>query len=72
MKKNTKKESNKYSHLSFEEREEISIGLEKGLKQCEIALLLGRNPGIISREIRRNKYVLKKWLFRLYGGRKKV
>jgi len=64
MKKNTTKESKKYSHLSFEEREEIAIGLEKGLKQCEIALLLGRNPGTISREIRRNRYVLKKFRYR--------
>jgi len=27
MKKNTTKENKKYSHLSFEEREEIAIGL---------------------------------------------
>ena len=64
MKKNTTKESKKYSHLSFEEREEIAVGLEKGLKQCEIAILLGRNPGTISREIKRNKYVLKKFRYR--------
>ena len=53
MKKNTSKEVKKYSHLSFEEREEMAIGLEKGLKQCEIAKLLNRSPSTISREIKR-------------------
>jgi len=57
MKKNTSKESKKYSHLSLEEREEIAIGLEKGLKQCEIAQLLNRNPCTISREIKRNMFI---------------
>ena len=54
MKKNTLKSTKKYSHLSFAEREEIAIGLENGMKQHEIALLLGRNPSTISREIKRN------------------
>ena len=54
MKKNTAETEKKYSHLSLAEREEIAIGLENGLKQCEIAKLLNRNPGTISREIRRN------------------
>ena len=40
MKKNISKEVKKYSHLNFEEREEITIGLEKGLKQCEIAKII--------------------------------
>ena len=52
MKKNTSKEVKKYSHLSFEEREEMAIGLEKGLKQCEIVKLLNRSP---SNNIQRNK-----------------
>jgi len=64
MKKNTSKEVKKYSHLSFEEREEITIGLEKGLKQCEIAKIIGRNPGTVSRELRRNKYVAVKFRYR--------
>jgi IS30 family transposase len=55
MKKNTPKEPKKYSHLSFEEREEIAIGLEKGMKQYEIALILNRSPSTISRELKRNK-----------------
>jgi len=54
MKKSTSKEAKKYSHLSLAEREEIAICLENGKKQNEIALLLGRNPGTISREIKRN------------------
>ena len=58
MKKNTSKDTKKYSHLSFEEREEIAIGLEKGLKQCEIAELLKRNPSTISREMKRNTFIL--------------
>jgi IS30 family transposase len=55
MRKNTSKETRKYSHLKMEEREEIAIYLEKGLKQCEIALKLNRCPSTISREIKRNK-----------------
>jgi IS30 family transposase len=55
MKKNTSKETKKYSHLSRDEREEIAIGLEKGMKQYEIASKLERNPSTISREIKRNK-----------------
>jgi len=58
MKKNTSKEVKKYSHLNLAEREEIAIGLEKGLKQCEIAELLKRNPSTISREIKRNTFIL--------------
>jgi IS30 family transposase len=59
MKKNITKESKKYSHLSLEEREEIAIGLEKGLKQYEIAELIKRNPSTISREIKRNISIVK-------------
>jgi hypothetical protein len=33
MKKNTLKGTKKYSHLSLEEREEIAIGLENGMKE---------------------------------------
>jgi len=54
MKKNNLKEVKKYSHLNLDEREEISIGLENGMKQYEIAKLLGRSPSTISREVRRN------------------
>ena len=55
MKKNTSKDNKKYRHLNLEEREEIAIGLENGMKQCEIAVLLGRAPSSISREITRNR-----------------
>jgi IS30 family transposase len=54
MEKDTSKSTKKYSHLTIEEREEIAIGLESGMKQYEIAILLQRNPGTISREIKRN------------------
>jgi IS30 family transposase len=54
MKKNTKEDTKKYSHLSLEEREEIAIGLESGMKQGDIAKKIKRNPSTISREIKRN------------------
>jgi IS30 family transposase len=54
MKKNTPKEVKKYSRLNFEEREEIAIGLGKGMKQYEIALLTNKSPSTISREIKKN------------------
>jgi len=46
--------NNNYSRLSDYEREMISRGLVGGLKIRQIALNLGRSPGTISREIRRN------------------
>ena len=55
MEKSTSKSTNKYSHLNHDEREEIAIGLQMGIKQCEIALKLKRCPSTISREIARNK-----------------
>jgi hypothetical protein len=41
-------------YLSFEEREEIAILRAQGKGVREIASSLGRNPGTISRELRRN------------------
>jgi IS30 family transposase len=43
-----------YPRLNINEREEISRGLAKGLSQRDVASLLGRSPGTISREINRN------------------
>jgi IS30 family transposase len=54
MKKSNSKSTEKYSHLSLEEREEMAIGLEMGMKQREIASMLKRSPSTISREIKRN------------------
>jgi IS30 family transposase len=54
MKKNKPKEVKKYSHLNLAEREEIAIGLEKGMRQGVIAKKLNRDPSTISREIKRN------------------
>jgi IS30 family transposase len=54
MKKDNSKTEKKYRHLNLAEREEIAIGLENGLKQCQIALIVGRCPSTISREIKRN------------------
>jgi IS30 family transposase len=64
MKKITSKSTRKYSHLSLEEREEIAIGLEKELKQYEIAVLLKRSPSTISRELKRNKSVVNQVKYR--------
>jgi IS30 family transposase len=58
MKKNTPNEEKKYSHLSLEEREEIAIGLEKGMKQYEIARKIKRDPSTVSREIFRNNHTM--------------
>jgi IS30 family transposase len=43
----------KYNRLTAEDREEISLGLVKGLSLRDIAERLNRNPGTISREVRR-------------------
>jgi IS30 family transposase len=40
--------------LSLVEREEIAIGLENGLKQSEIAIILNRSASTVSRELKRN------------------
>ena len=72
MKKNTSGFNKKYSHLSLEEREEIAIGLEKGLKQYKIAELLKRNPGTISREIKRNIFIKKYVVYRANAAQKRA
>ena len=64
MKKNTSKETKKYSHLSLGEREEIAISVEKGLKQYEIATLLNRNESTISLEIKRNNPAIRNVKYR--------
>jgi IS30 family transposase len=45
----------KYSHLSLEERTQLSLLVSQGLKQCEIAAQLGRSASAISRELARNR-----------------
>ena len=44
-----------YRHLSILEREAISKMLSSGLKASEIAVLLNRSRGTISRELKRNR-----------------
>ncbi len=41
-------------HLSYEERCQIYAHLQNRLSKRKIAILMGRNPSVISREIRRN------------------
>ena len=78
MKKNTSKEAKKYSHLNRQDREEIAIPLEKGMKQCEIAALLQCHPSTISRELKRTRSLKKRVPYRayiaqyLYNERKKL
>jgi IS30 family transposase len=66
MKKNNPNKEKKYSHLNNEEREELAIGLEIGLKQYVIAKLLGRSPSTISRELKRNHALMKTVRYRAY------
>lgn len=47
-----------YKHLWEKEREIIYIWLKKGLKQYQIAKIINRDPGTISREIKRNRCLL--------------
>jgi IS30 family transposase len=54
MNKTNSNQGKKYSHLSIEEREEIAIALELGMKQCEIATIISRSASTVSRELKRN------------------
>ncbi len=47
-----------YTHLSLKEREVLSVLLQNGLKQKEIAQILKRHPSTISRELNRNKTMI--------------
>ena len=49
-----------YHHLSIEERESIWEGLLQGKSRAAIARELQRSPSTITREIRRNSYLLHK------------
>jgi IS30 family transposase len=40
--------------LTLSDREEISRGLADGLAYREIGVLIGRDPSVISREVRRH------------------
>jgi IS30 family transposase len=72
MKKNTLESTKKYSHLSLAEREEMAIGLEKGLKQYEIAQLINRSPSTISREIKRNMFILNYVVYRANAAQRRA
>jgi len=54
MKKTTTKQEGTYSHLTLEEREELSIGLDSGKRVTDIAQTLGRHRSTIYRERNRN------------------
>lgn len=44
-----------YTHFTLEERKSLELYLEEKLSFRKIALLMGRSPSSISREVRRNK-----------------
>jgi Transposase and inactivated derivatives, IS30 family len=50
-----------YTHLTIEERESILIGKSQGKGIREIARMIGRNPSTISRELKRNTGVKKRY-----------
>jgi IS30 family transposase len=54
MTKDTLKPPHPYRHLTIEEREEIAVGLAKGLSFREIGRRLKRNASTITRELRRS------------------
>ena len=43
-----------YNHLSAEERGAIMVGKARGESARQLAMLLGRSPSTISRELARN------------------
>lgn len=58
MKKTNKKTQKTYSHLSQNERDRIEILKNQGYSNKDIAEVLGRDHGTISREIRKNSRVI--------------
>lgn len=52
-------EQKRYSHLKQMDRDRIQSLLDAGVEQKEIARILGRDPGTISREIARNSHQTK-------------
>ena len=54
------KEEQMYKQLEKEERQEIEILIGRGYKQKEIAIVLGRSPSTISREINKNRRKIRK------------
>ena len=54
MERNTTEKHKKYRHLTFAEREEISVGLSLGKRVVDIAREIDRDASTIYREISRN------------------
>ena len=46
---------NYQGHLKQSDRDRIEVMKDTGIKQCDIAKVLGRNPSVISQEIKRNR-----------------
>ena len=44
-------------HLSLEDREQIQLGLEKGLSKKDIAEIIGKNPSTIGKEIKKRRKI---------------
>ncbi|MGN6242981.1 MAG: IS30 family transposase [Motilibacteraceae bacterium] len=62
----------KSRYLTLAEREEIAIGLASGLDQAEIARRIERNPGTVSREIRRNRQAGRRGQYRAVLAQQKA
>ena len=60
-----------YRHLSREDREEIAVLRAAGHANAGIAVVLGRSPSTISRELRRNALDTGRYS-RAHGGRRLV
>ena len=72
MKENTSETAKKYTHLSLAEREELAVGLEKGVKRSEIAKKLNRSQSTISRELKRNSPSNRNVQYRANGAQLKA
>jgi transposase, IS30 family len=57
----------KYQHFKQADRDRLDVNLDNGIKQKEIARLLGKDPSAISREIKRNRRHQRRGLKTIYG-----
>jgi IS30 family transposase len=72
MEKCSTETEKRYTHFSFEEREEIAIGLETGKSRSQIARELGRNKSSVCREIKRNNAPVRNVKYRASQAHKRA
>lgn len=61
-----------YTHIKPAQQVELAVLLRAGLRQSEIALILGKDPSSVSREIKRNKTDENKYNARIARQKTKV